>query len=174
MNSENAKGLKYDSGKPRMDLIDSEFLTGLAYVLSFGADKYTANNWRAGINYSRVIASMFRHLTAINKGEDVDKESGMLHIDHLACGAMFLSNFIHTKRVELDDRHKVHNILEEYFPETKHKEAGLNADRSEGFGTHLENYCIPDKTVSEGQKRFEKDFLERSGEYLEKQKERNR
>lgn len=33
-------GQKYDSGKPRMDLLDSEFLEGVANVMGFGAEKY--------------------------------------------------------------------------------------------------------------------------------------
>lgn len=97
-------GIKSDTDKPRMDLIDSEFLVGLSDVLTFGAKKYAPHNWRGGIAYSRLIAAALRHLAAINKGEDVDSESGLYHVDHLACCVMFLSNFMHAGRTELDDR----------------------------------------------------------------------
>lgn len=96
-------GLKFDKEKPRMDLLDMSALEGLAQVLTFGASKYAANNWRLGISNSRLIASMLRHLSAIQRGEDVDPESGLPHIDHIGCNWMFLS--YNTKhRPDLDDR----------------------------------------------------------------------
>lgn len=98
-------GMKYDQDKPRMDLLDATALEGLAKVLTFGANKYDAHNWRNGINYSRCVAALMRHLSAIQRGEDFDPESGLPHIDHLGCCWMFLSNFMKT-RSDLDDRWK--------------------------------------------------------------------
>lgn len=98
-------GNKFDSEKPRMDLLDADFLEGVAEVLTFGANKYAAHNWRNGIKYSRLIAAAYRHLGAINRGEDVDPESGLLHTWHLGCCVMFLSSMM-TTRPELDDRWK--------------------------------------------------------------------
>ena len=95
--------MKYDKEKPRLDLVDFEALEGLAQVLTFGAQKYAANNWRNGFEYSRLIAALLRHLGAIQRGEDIDPESGLPHIDHLGCCWMFLSNMMKT-RPELDDR----------------------------------------------------------------------
>lgn len=102
---EQPKGMKYDGEKPRMDLLDAKALEGLAQVLTFGAKKYAANNWRNGLEYSRLTAAMLRHLMAIQRGEDVDPESGLPHIDHLGCCWMFLSNLSKT-RPDLDDRWK--------------------------------------------------------------------
>ena len=98
-------GKKNDDGKSRIDLIDAEFLEGLGHVLRFGANKYDAHNWRGGINYSRLIAAAYRHLGAINKGEDIDPESNMPHVYHLACCTMFLAWMI-KNRPDLDDRYK--------------------------------------------------------------------
>jgi hypothetical protein len=50
-----------------------------------------------------VIASLKRHLHAIEKGEDVDIESGLLHIDHLQCNAHFLSAY-YKIAPQFDDR----------------------------------------------------------------------
>ena len=91
------KGIKYDSDKPRMDLLDPFALEGLAKVLTFGANKYAANNWRNGIAYSRIISSLLRHLSAIQRGEITDPESGLPHIDHIGCNWMFLSSFMKTQ-----------------------------------------------------------------------------
>ena len=99
------QGTKSDAGKPPMDLLDPEFLEGVAAVLGFGADKYAAHNWRSGINYSRLIGAAYRHLGAINKGEDIDPESGKPHVFHLGCCVMFLS-WMMKHRQDLDDRWK--------------------------------------------------------------------
>lgn len=96
------QALKYDNDKPRMDLIDPDAITGLASVLTFGAKKYAAHNWRDGINNSRLIAAMLRHLFAIMRGQYIDPESGLPHIDHVGCCWMFLSNNM-KNRPDLDD-----------------------------------------------------------------------
>lgn len=98
-------GTKYDQDKPPMALLDPEFLEGLAGVLGFGANKYAAHNWRSGISYSRLISASYRHLGAINKGEDVDDESGQSHVYHLGCCIMFLASMM-KHRPDLDDRYK--------------------------------------------------------------------
>lgn len=98
-------GVKYDQEKPRVDLLDPLALEGMARVLAFGAKKYGDHNWRGGITYSRLVAAAFRHLLAILKGEDLDPESGLPHVDHLGCCWMFLSNTMKT-RPDLDDRFK--------------------------------------------------------------------
>ena len=98
-----SSGVKYDSEKPRIDLIDPLAVEGLAKVLTFGAQKYAADNWRGGIKNSRLIAAMLRHLFAIMRGEDIDPESGLPHIDHLGCCWMFLS-WNYKTRPDMDDR----------------------------------------------------------------------
>jgi ADP-dependent phosphofructokinase/glucokinase len=96
-------GQKHDSEKPRMDLLDADYLEGVANVLTFGAQKYAAHNWREGLLYSRLIAATYRHLGAINRGENIDKESGLPHVYHASCCLMFLSSMMST-RPDLDDR----------------------------------------------------------------------
>lgn len=95
-------GVKYDQDKPRMDLLDADAIEGLAQVLTFGAKKYAAHNWRGGISYSRLLAALLRHTFAIMRGEYVDKESGLQHIDHIGCCWMFLSNHM-KNRPDLND-----------------------------------------------------------------------
>ena len=43
-------GMKYDSGKPRYDLLPPELLEEAAKVLTFGAQKYEPRNWEAGMD----------------------------------------------------------------------------------------------------------------------------
>ena len=97
-------GMKFDQEKPRMDLLDANYLEGVANVLGFGAKKYAAHNWRGGISVSRLIAASYRHLGAINRGEDIDSESGLPHVYHLGCCNMFLAEML--TREDMDDRYK--------------------------------------------------------------------
>lgn len=96
--------LKYDSDKPRMELLPTAPLVGVAQVLTFGARKYAGHNWRKGFDYSRLIGASYRHLSSFNDGEDLDPESGLSHIDHAICTLMFLSEQI-KKGTGQDDRH---------------------------------------------------------------------
>lgn len=105
-NSTEQTGKKFDQDKPRMDLLDSGWLEDVAQVLTFGAAKYGDDNWRGGIAYRRLIAAAYRHLGAINRGEDADLESGLPHSSHLSCCVMMLSAMMRD-RPDLDDRYKV-------------------------------------------------------------------
>lgn len=98
-------GTKHDQGKPRMELLSTAALTGVANVLTFGAKKYSANDWRGGFDYSRLIGAALRHILAFNDGEDFDSESGLSHIDHAQACLHFLSEQLH-KGTGFDDRYK--------------------------------------------------------------------
>nr|DAF73372.1 MAG TPA: hypothetical protein [Caudoviricetes sp.] len=81
--------MKFDQGKPRVDLIDPRFLLELGEVLGFGAEKYGENNWQA-VEPKRYKAAALRHMCQYCAGEKVDKESGKSHLVHAACNLMFL------------------------------------------------------------------------------------
>lgn len=98
-------GVKYDEGKPAMELLSSSFIEGVARVLSFGAKKYSAHNWRKGIHQSRLIGAALRHLFAYLRGEDNDPETGLSHLLHAGCCIMFAFELKDT-HPELDDRYK--------------------------------------------------------------------
>lgn len=95
----------FDTGKPRMDLIDWQAMMGLAQVLEFGAKKYEPNNWRRGMEWNRIAGSALRHISSFLAGEDLDRETGLSHIDHAMCCLMFLSSYVKTG-VGTDDRWK--------------------------------------------------------------------
>lgn len=91
MNNDNI-GLKDDSNKVRMELIPMSTMESLGKILTFGANKYADNSWQALPDFwNRYKGALLRHLTAISKGEMNDPESGLPHIDHVLCNAMFLS-----------------------------------------------------------------------------------
>lgn len=87
-------GRKDDQGKNRLDLIEPEFIEGVGKVLTFGAEKYEENSWQKVDNAeNRYYAAAMRHLLAWRKGEKIDPESGLNHLDHVACNIMFLQHF---------------------------------------------------------------------------------
>lgn len=99
------RGSRFNSGKPRFDLLDWDALQGTAAILEFGAKKYAPYNWKKGLPYMEILASMMRHIAAITRGEDNDPETGLPHADHIQCNAMFLS-WMMKNRPDMDDRHK--------------------------------------------------------------------
>jgi uncharacterized HAD superfamily protein len=87
------KGLRFDEGKIRHDLLPAFAINELSKVLTFGAKKYAPNNWRKGMDWSKIIGPLKRHLNAIERGEDYDPETGLLHAAHVMCNAAFLTEY---------------------------------------------------------------------------------
>lgn len=102
------EAIKYDSSKPRMDLLPFEALEEVARALAFGAEKYGDHNWRGGMQWSRLVAALLRHVSAFVKGEDRDSESGLSHLAHAACCTLFLLSYVITSK-GTDDRYKGEN-----------------------------------------------------------------
>lgn len=103
------EGLRFNTGKLRYDLIHPKAQEGLVKVLTKGSEKYSPRNWEKGMSWSTVIASLKRHLAAVEKGEDYDPETGLLHADHIQCNAHFLSAYYHIYP-KGDDRRVVPDI----------------------------------------------------------------
>ncbi len=85
--------VKHDGEKVRLDLLSLWATEGLGQVLTFGARKYAAHNWRKGMDWSRLMAAAMRHLSAFGRGENLDPDSGLPHIDHAAACIHFLSEY---------------------------------------------------------------------------------
>lgn len=100
-----SSGVKHDSGKAPLSLLDRKALESIAEVLAFGAEKYAAHNWRAGFDHTRLSDAALRHIFAWIDGEDADPESGLSHIAHAQCCLMFLQRMI-IEKPERDDRYK--------------------------------------------------------------------
>lgn len=87
---EESGGMKADGMKVRTELFPLSVLENVSAVLTFGAQKYEANNWKK-VDPERYKGALLRHLAAIERGETIDPDSGLPHIDHVACNAVFLS-----------------------------------------------------------------------------------
>ena len=100
-------GAKDDSGKTRLGLVLSGFnlaLLGVGEVGTFGANKYTDNGWKSVPDaVNRYRDAMYRHLLA---GDEVDLESGLLHMAHAAWNALAILQFM------MEERHGFQNEKE--------------------------------------------------------------
>ena len=99
-----SKGVKHDQDKPDLSLLSSKALMEVAKVMTYGKKKYGAQNWRQGLEWSRVYSAVQRHLLAWNAAETQDPETGLNHLGHAMAGIMFLLEYSST-HPELDDRH---------------------------------------------------------------------
>jgi hypothetical protein len=84
-------GEKHDDGKPRWDLMPWIALESIIGVLTYGAKKYAAHQWRDVPELGeRYWAATHRHLAAFRGGELIDPESGYPHLAHACCSILFL------------------------------------------------------------------------------------
>lgn len=97
------KGVKFDDGKARHDLIPPELPEAVATVLAFGAAKYGERNWEKGMGWGRPFAALMRHMWAWWRGEINDPETGLSHLSHAACNIAFLLAF-EARKAGVDDR----------------------------------------------------------------------
>jgi len=84
--------IKKDDGKIKMHLLPPKALEGIAKIMTYGAKKYNAYNYKQGkgLNWDRLLSACMRHLNAWNSGEDIDPESGENHLFHAGCCIMML------------------------------------------------------------------------------------
>ena len=97
--------MKFDNGKSPVSLIPRSALIGAANVLQMGKKKYSAHNWRKGMDWSRLVDATMRHLMLWNEGVDLDEESKLNHLHHSLVNLMFLCEY-QEKNLGNDDRYK--------------------------------------------------------------------
>jgi len=115
MEKERAK--RFNTGKPRLDLLPLDLLTGLARVLEMGEKKYGRNNWRKGAPATEQLGSLLRHLQPVSEVLNADKnrdtlydaESGLPHIDHILFNVISLRLALEAEyELERDPKNKVY------------------------------------------------------------------
>ena len=82
---------KQDTGKLQIQYVPPAIIESVARVREYGNMKYgDPDNWRT-VAWERYFAAMLRHTIAmIRDPMSYDEESGLLHLDHVACNVAFI------------------------------------------------------------------------------------
>lgn len=81
----------YGLAKPAVRNVPPAAIMEVGGVMALGAAKYGPMNWRAdAVSYSTYYDAAIRHLFAAWDGQDIDTESGHLHLAHAAANLMIL------------------------------------------------------------------------------------
>jgi hypothetical protein len=99
LNTGGMKGIK----QAQLGAIDPSALLEVAKVAGFGAEKYDRYNFLRGYPWSLSFDAMQRHALAYWGGEDLDPESGISHMAHVAWHALAMIAFAQ-RGVGTDDR----------------------------------------------------------------------
>ena len=90
--------IKADLGKPILSLVPKEIIYAIEKVRSFGVKKYKdPDNWKK-VEIERYHEALLRHTLAV--WDDIyarDKESGLLHLSHIATNVAFLLEMMKDK-----------------------------------------------------------------------------
>lgn len=129
------EGIKNDfkDDKPRWDLLPLDVIEKVVEIYTFGAKKYKENSWQNLPNgYQRYKAALFRHITAYEKGEVYDSESGCMHLAHAAWNAIAMLYF--GMKLEKDsDIEKALEHLKESITTDDNKDSNANIAEPKGF-----------------------------------------
>jgi len=82
-------GIKHDQEKPDYTLLPYGALEEVVKVLTYGAKKYSRENWKY-VDALRYEAASMRHFSAYMQGEKIDPESNLHHLAHAVSSLMFL------------------------------------------------------------------------------------
>lgn len=100
---ENSRGLRFNEGKLRVDLVPTSAIIGIANGLTIGLTKYPERNWEHGMKWTTVTASLERHFLDFKSGMDYDPDDGVLLIDKVLTNAAFIKEYYSTY-LQGDDR----------------------------------------------------------------------
>lgn len=86
------EGIKYDSDKVKLSLLPFKALREVGEVFTYGANKYSANNWKKVAPFElRYQDAALRHIFSYMEGELIDPESGYSHLAHAIANLLYLS-----------------------------------------------------------------------------------
>ncbi|NJO63984.1 MAG: hypothetical protein HC836_39145 [Richelia sp. RM2_1_2] len=98
-------GARDNKDKPRFDLIPADMERIKALIYTLGSIKYEDRNWEKGMKFSTILASLRRHVNALERGEDIDPDTGIAHFGSVIVNAEMLGTMMQ-QHPELDDRPK--------------------------------------------------------------------
>ncbi len=85
------KGRKDNEGKLRWDLLPLEPIQEVVKAFTYGAKKYSENNWQKVENFNEAYyAALMRHLYDWRTGKTIDGESKLRTLSQVAWNALAL------------------------------------------------------------------------------------
>lgn len=97
---------KADKGKLELSLVNPQLVKAVAEVRMYGTNKYgDSENWRK-VEPKRYVDALYRHLLAYIEGKEVDEESGLSHLAHMACNISFLLDEEYLKAHKKQESHR--------------------------------------------------------------------
>ena len=88
--TDNDQSAKADKGKLELSLVNPQLVKAVAEVRMYGTKRYgDSENWRK-VEPKRYVDALYRHLLAYIEGNEVDEESRLSHLSHMACNISFL------------------------------------------------------------------------------------
>ncbi len=114
----NKSGIRDDKEKPRLDLIPPTAILEVAKTLTYGVRKYqdSYNYLRGGMSANQFISACYRHLNKFQQSEDVDLESGHLHLAHACANLLMLLEGMAKNKI-VDDRYRNSPVVEDLPPQ---------------------------------------------------------
>lgn len=100
-----AEGKKFDAQKPDLSLLPKSAKEGIARAFMDGEAKYGRYNYLAGMNWTRILSAVERHISAFNDGEDCAPDSKLNHLWHAGAGICMLIEY-YEKKLGTDNRYK--------------------------------------------------------------------
>lgn len=104
-------GIKFDKGKPPLEILPFEALLEIAKVMGIGSEKYGKYNWKMVEDPTRYEGALLRHYASYQMGEMYDEETGLSHLAHLGCNALFLLYFFLQKECKGNRKEKKNGTI---------------------------------------------------------------
>lgn len=95
--TERGSGARFNKGKTPYRYIPLHLIGGAARVFHKATTRevnpYPTWNWAKGMPWSVPYECALRHMDAFYRGEDIDPDTGELHIDHAICNLLMLKHY---------------------------------------------------------------------------------
>lgn len=95
--------------KPNINKVCPDYIKGMARVLDFGDDKYGEKNWTEYTNVNELISALMRHIDCFRKGNRLDEQSGLEHLDHAATNIMIVRWLLFNNKIKMEDLYHFSN-----------------------------------------------------------------
>lgn len=96
------KADRFNAGKPQLSyMLDApNAMAGLARAFEAGAEKYSRDNWKKGLDRNEIIDCLMRHLQKSQMGLVIDEETQVDHLHLLLWNALVLAEQYGIKEYE--------------------------------------------------------------------------